>query len=423
MRSTLAALSLLLVRCGDVVAPSADSQADSSTPSAPPLDVAIDHRGTLHALTAIESGDRVIAASLWSEGHENIGLYTFDRDGGRATRVGSFFYRAGIIGAQGPIVRAPSIAASGERVAAAFVRGARAGSEGPWIRATAIEVFALDGGAPMRTAEYEIGAPGLLDGDTRPEFSATITSTRDGWLVLDLLADLRLRVTRVDRDARVLSQRAFSQPLGADGFGIDRWVVRAQRERFWIIAPSEGGRALGDRRRRDRREREGARRSAALAGREPLLLARRIDGHRVQRRARGVGRARHRARSRAAADASVARGDDPARVRAARAVAARAGRGQWLRRRGRVDGTGVVRGRSRGATGDSRRAAGDRGRAARRVVSAARGGAERVRRRAVRQAFDQATRAVGAVVAGRPICRRTRSYNVMMVGGAAPSSG
>jgi hypothetical protein len=242
LRYAIAAAALALVHCGEVVVPTGDSQADAAAQDAPPLGAGIEVSGSVFSLRAVESGERVIVAAMWSEGHENLGVFAFEADSERASRLGSAHFRTGTGSSQ---LRTPSIAVSGARVAAAFARPVWSESARAHIRATTIEVFALDGSSSQpRGADYQIGAPGLLDGDTLQSFAATVASAGDGWLVLDMLADRRLRITRVDSAARVLSQRAFAVPFTVEEERIDRWVVRAQGDRFWIVAPSVGGRAL-----------------------------------------------------------------------------------------------------------------------------------------------------------------------------------
>jgi hypothetical protein len=188
----------------------------------------------------------VYSAVLWGGllSHENVTIVSFDaaQNAGSDGRIlGNLFYRSGL----SPNQLAPSaIAASGDRVAVAIQRSVWHGpsSSGP---ATQLVVLSVDDRERMLVADHSAPPTDTLAERTTAALRPSVTATADGFLVLDMLGDRRLRLTRVDRAGAVQMQRAFELPFAdINESAIATWAVRARGEGFVIATDDEQARLL-----------------------------------------------------------------------------------------------------------------------------------------------------------------------------------
>jgi hypothetical protein len=253
-RSLLIGLALSLLACGDIVVPAPDATPDAALvgdaalpgDAAPPVEPAAIQVATNAVLldTAVyRSPQRIFTATMWGglASHEHVTVHSVDLQGGDARRVGDFFYRSGLDN----ILSNAAVATSGDAVAVVLRRGARHRPDMRWGPATNVVVFSANERDRDLVGEYETGSAGLLDGVTEPLFAPSITPTREGWLVLDMVADRRMRLSRVDQAGALQTQRHFELPVSVTmRADIARWAVAAQGEQFIVATDDEASRLL-----------------------------------------------------------------------------------------------------------------------------------------------------------------------------------
>jgi hypothetical protein len=247
-RSLLIGLALSLLACGDMVGPTPDATPDAALvgDAAPPIEPAAIQVATNAALldTAVyRSSQRIFTATMWGglASHENVTVHSFDLQGGDARRIGNFFYRSGLDN----ILANAAVATSGDSVAVVLRRAAVHRQDMRWGSATNVVAFSANERDRELVGEYDAGSPGLLDGVTEPLFAPNITPTREGWLVLDMATDRRMRLSRVDRAGALQMQRHFELPFSVTGgTDLSRWAVAGKGEQFIVATDNEASRLL-----------------------------------------------------------------------------------------------------------------------------------------------------------------------------------
>ncbi len=246
-RSLLIGLALSLLACGDMVVPATDATPDAALvgdagPPVEPAAIQVATNAVLLDTAVYRTSQRIYTATMWSglASHENVTVHSLDLQGGDARRIGNFFYRSGLDN----ILANAAVATSGDAVAVVLRRGARH-RDMRWGSATNVVVFSVNERDRGLVGEYETGSPGLLDGVTEPLFAPSITPTREGWLVLDMVADRRMRLSRVDQAGALQTQRHFELPFSVTiGTDIARWAVAAHGQQFVVATDNEASRLL-----------------------------------------------------------------------------------------------------------------------------------------------------------------------------------
>lgn len=210
-----------------------------------PAKVRVATGATLHGTAMLRTPSRLFAATLWSERaspNTTVSLHAFDSDGTRPTRVGSLQFRA----ENTALSLAPSaVALSGDRVAVVLTRPAAHGGRAELAPATSIVVLAANDTSRSPTAPDTAGAPGLLHAITSKRFAPSVTATMDGFLVLDMTHERRLRLTRIDHAGSPRDERLFELPFTvASEDDVRHWAVRAWGESFVVATNDERARLL-----------------------------------------------------------------------------------------------------------------------------------------------------------------------------------
>ncbi|MFO0560044.1 MAG: hypothetical protein U0269_18665 [Polyangiales bacterium] len=270
LRFALALMGTALGACSAVTpadrdAASLDAREEAATPDAqrssdasahdavtdaiarvPPTKLRVASDAALYSTAIHRAGGRLYSAVLWGglRSHENVTLVSFDADqnpGSDGRIIGNFFYRSGV----GTNRLAPSsIAVSGDRIAVAIQRAGwvAQGSTGVF---TQLVLFSTDDRERMLVADYSAPPADTLSGATLQAFEPSVVATADGFLVLDMLGDKRLRLTRVDRAGSVQMQRLFALPFTVtDESTLSWWAVHARGEAFVIATNDEQARLL-----------------------------------------------------------------------------------------------------------------------------------------------------------------------------------
>lgn len=225
---------------------SADVAQDHTAPVMrnPPAKVRVASDAALHATAIHRAAGRIYAATLWSgfASHQNISLHSFDAEGRDPQYLGHSFFRSGL--SENTLAQS-AIAASSTRVAVALRRGVFHQSTQAWAAATNVVVFSLDERAANVPAASMPGADGLFEGPVEQRFSPSISAASDGWWVLDMTSDHRLRLTKTSLAGAIVSQQQFPLPFMVRASDeLQRWAVRARGEGFVVATNDEAARLL-----------------------------------------------------------------------------------------------------------------------------------------------------------------------------------
>lgn len=233
----------------DVATPEDAALSDSAQADATPMgsgtrSIQVASAAALHTTAMLRTATQLLSATIWTGrgSHETLSLHAFSPDGTSPRALGSMFFRAG---EAVPSLARSSIASSGPAVLVAHARNARHEALGRWASATGVAIFAADGSGAGPTADYDAGTRTVLAGETSPALAPSVTAGRDGFFVLDLSVDQRLRLTALDRAGAVVGQQQFALPFAlAQVEDVRAWAVQARGETFVVATNDESWRLL-----------------------------------------------------------------------------------------------------------------------------------------------------------------------------------